>query len=1085
MTQEDLRRLSQMMSTEGDSLASSSPSPTAPEPPEAHAHVLAHESQVKAAKTESWNPLRFSFRQKKRHHSEKQKSDLDQSQDYQSRVGSIVRKSISSFGDHDNLHLLQGPLLGNSAGLLMVSHSFLENGAYLISGDLRLEMEQASRRSKGDGGSGTKPTRSMSLFASWRPKYLMNGGESKTSTPMRFSDLAKKEEDDVSLSSLLSTEDSRQTSVATVVDSDSSSGGKCDVKDSGMGLDEPSHMPESGVIVGEGNHGVEGGEGNHGVEGGEGGSSVGANHRQCMAEEERGVLEASPDQQTDSSAAGARESVVSEPPCPESQSSQLPEEGSAASLAQPLPNSPMCNTDSDRASVLDSVPKSLTCVSETAENSLVSAEKTSEDCADAADDPSGGEEPSSAHVKPQHPVSLGDVGKTMSTPVMSPPHTHPLPPGVAECRTPVQKQKSLPDGQQQQQQPPRSEPRKSLPGRQSEYLMRRSQSLKRSSNDMMQKTNEAFTGFWKFASKAASASYSKFNELKQSITTPIKNAASISSLTRSQDDLDGMGGSDRGSVGGGEDDRISNNSIGGAIRDRLRDNGSNQDGQSVGEASCTDGAAQRLSQMSFGENSLGPAPSPSYLDSFRPAKELRSDSVSANSAEGVLMAIAMEVEMSSCSRCSRCHRLVYDEETMSGWSADDSNLNTTCPFCHAKFVPNMQVYVKRKSVLLTSEANPEGVATSSESGPSVESDSSPDPAPSSSDPTPNSPTTQGEGNVEEEKTEVEGKPAPEMVSSIHRDDLPLSLPEAAAAVRRRCTSECLTNATDRNSSAGYYNSYLGSHEVPHSPLSLSIEEDSELLPTCPAAVPEMKKDFMTRSTCTAEPLVFPYLSPLVLRKELEYVLDHESDLCLASQAFLDQHPIIFWNLVWYFRRLEIPSHLSSFLLTASTFNSPEVSAKGPGLFDSRNILIRPVWDNVRIHDEVSLPMYVSWDAGNKSTVVDALVTESESFTRPCMFQIISSIQRNDVLTAIKQVALGRRRLMGRKRRFRSLYREILFLSFKACGRENIDHDAFDREFTMAFEEKLSAAEVRRLQADDKPRSLNVQWCRRVFSELEI
>lgn len=46
-------------------------------------------------------------------------------------------------------------------------------------------------------------------------------------------------------------------------------------------------------------------------------------------------------------------------------------------------------------------------------------------------------------------------------------------------------------------------------------------------------------------------------------------------------------------------------------------------------------------------------------------------------------------------------------------------------------------------------------------------------------------------------------------------------------------------------------------------------------------------------------------------------------------------------------------------------------------------------------------------------------------------------------------------------------------------------DAFDREFALAFDEKLVPAEVRRLQTDDKPRSINVQWCRRVFSELDI
>ena len=71
MTQEDMRRMAQMMSTEGDSLASSSPSPTTSDPDPSDPHAAA---QAKAAKGESWNPLRFSFRQKKRHHSEKQRA---------------------------------------------------------------------------------------------------------------------------------------------------------------------------------------------------------------------------------------------------------------------------------------------------------------------------------------------------------------------------------------------------------------------------------------------------------------------------------------------------------------------------------------------------------------------------------------------------------------------------------------------------------------------------------------------------------------------------------------------------------------------------------------------------------------------------------------------------------------------------------------------------------------------------------------------------------------------------------------------------------------------------------------------------
>lgn len=69
-----------------------------------------------------------------------------------------------------------------------------------------------------------------------------------------------------------------------------------------------------------------------------------------------------------------------------------------------------------------------------------------------------------------------------------------------------------------------------------------------------------------------------------------------------------------------------------------------------------------------------------------------------------------------------------------------------------------------------------------------------------------------------------------------------------------------------------------------------------------------------------EPVTVPYLCPLVLRKEIEYVLDHEGDLCLVNSNFLDHHPIIFWNLIWYFKRVNLPTHLPGLCLTSDTFN---------------------------------------------------------------------------------------------------------------------------------------------------------------------
>lgn len=45
-------------------------------------------------------------------------------------------------------------------------------------------------------------------------------------------------------------------------------------------------------------------------------------------------------------------------------------------------------------------------------------------------------------------------------------------------------------------------------------------------------------------------------------------------------------------------------------------------------------------------------------------------------------------------------------------------------------------------------------------------------------------------------------------------------------------------------------------------------------------------------------LSVPYLNPLVLRKELENILAEEGDLSVRKPTFVDEHPIIFWNLVW-------------------------------------------------------------------------------------------------------------------------------------------------------------------------------------------
>lgn len=61
-------------------------------------------------------------------------------------------------------------------------------------------------------------------------------------------------------------------------------------------------------------------------------------------------------------------------------------------------------------------------------------------------------------------------------------------------------------------------------------------------------------------------------------------------------------------------------------------------------------------------------------------------------------------------------------------------------------------------------------------------------------------------------------------------------------------------------------------------------------------------------------LSVPYLNPLVLRKELENILSQEGDVSLSSPAFIDEHPIIYWNLVWIMERIDVTTHLPNLCL---------------------------------------------------------------------------------------------------------------------------------------------------------------------------
>lgn len=147
---------------------------------------------------------------------------------------------------------------------------------------------------------------------------------------------------------------------------------------------------------------------------------------------------------------------------------------------------------------------------------------------------------------------------------------------------------------------------------------------------------------------------------------------------------------------------------------------------------------------------LGEANSTNSLNAYPILPEnLYSTEINDNNAE-----YDIKVQITSCCQCHNCSVMIYDEEIMAGWSAEDSNLNTSCHACEKSTVPCLDIQIV-----------------------------------------------------------VDGKLKDQMKMSD----------------------------------------------------SFSV----------------------------------PYLNPLVLRKELENILTEEGDSSLRKSTFVDEHPIIYWNLVWW------------------------------------------------------------------------------------------------------------------------------------------------------------------------------------------
>ncbi|XP_073398823.1 DENN domain-containing protein 4C isoform X1 [Dendrobates tinctorius] len=424
------------------------------------------------------------------------------------------------------------------------------------------------------------------------------------------------------------------------------------------------------------------------------------------------------------------------------------------------------------------------------------------------------------------------------------------------------------------------------------------------------------------------------------------------------------------------------------------------------------------------------------------------------SLSSIFQNCALEVLMSSCSQCQGCKALVYDEEIMAGWTADDSNLNTTCPFCKVTFLPFLNIEFKDLRGSTSFFLKP------SNSGDSLQSSN------------------------HQAATETS---QPQMKTVLPSNDLinlsGSSSPLTAAAHANTFTDnsdshgEDTLKHLDSNSATKRVASLTRSHSV-GGPFQNFDLPQKPLHGVSTVSLPNSLQEVVDplEKRYNPPPVSVPYLSPLVLRKELESLLENEGEQVIHTSTFINQHPIIFWNLVWYFRRLDLPSNLPGLILTSEHCNGGEQVPQSSLSQDSKLVYIQLLWDNVNLHQDPGEALYMKWRTIESIKKTGAPIPKDLQDICHLLDSITLSIQHNDVL---RPISLLVQKYTSASKRQRSIYREILYLSLIALGRENIDIEAFDNEYRIAYE-KLPSELLKKMQKIDVPPNKNVECCRNVF-----
>ncbi|KAK6059904.1 hypothetical protein COOONC_02447 [Cooperia oncophora] len=201
-----------------------------------------------------------------------------------------------------------------------------------------------------------------------------------------------------------------------------------------------------------------------------------------------------------------------------------------------------------------------------------------------------------------------------------------------------------------------------------------------------------------------------------------------------------------------------------------------------------------------------------------------------------------------------------------------------------------------------------------------------------------------------------------------------------------------------------------------------------------------------------------YVSPLVLRREVETLL--AADLyALKDPQIMTSHPVVFWNLVFYLRRLSLPSHLYMWI--------------------SQRAHVRCVYDRPLDHVGPT-PLYLV-NPNHKFTSLEI------SRSLPVWKNVTQSVQDNRLFTAIQTLINDSRRVTENGQIALGphfpVFRDIQFASLDVFGRALL-RDSLDKQYVEEYH-KLPPRIMCIMPQQDKPQSPVQRACRKVFLPLDL